>query len=204
MTPLDSNPSVGLILLAAGASRRMAGKSKQLLVYEGETLIRRAVNTALASICRPIIVVTGAHREKVEAEIADLPLEIVFNKDWDTGMASSIRSGINHLIATAETCAAVVILCDQPLVDSAVIDRLITAYRKTAPSLVAGKYNGLHGVPAIFDKRLYPSLLALTGLRGAKNVILDHSADLAEIPIPAAAFDIDTLADYQRLVGDVH
>lgn len=196
--------SVGLILLAAGASRRLVGQSKQLLIYEDETLVRRAAKTALASLCRPVIVVTGANREKVEAEIADLPLEIVFNEDWETGMASSICTGIEQLILTAETNAAVVMLCDQPLVDADDIDRLIAAYRTTGAPLVAAKYNGTHGVPAIFGKLLYPSLLGLTGLQGAKNIILDHSADLAEIPVPAAAFDIDTLADYQRLVGNLN
>lgn len=72
--------SVGLLLLAAGASRRLGGEPKQLLNYEGENLLRRAARTALASGCRPIIVVTGAHRERIEAEIADLPVEIVFNE----------------------------------------------------------------------------------------------------------------------------
>lgn len=195
-------PSVGLILLAAGASRRMAGQSKQLLIYEGESLVRRAAKTALASLCRPVIVVTGANREKIEAKIADLPLYIVANEDWETGMASSIRTGIEHLIVTAETSATVVMLCDQPLVDEMLINRLIDKYRTTGAPLVAAKYNETHGVPALFDKRLYPSLLALTGLQGAKIIIIDHSADLAEIPVPAAAFDIDTLADYVQLVDN--
>ncbi len=67
--------TIGLLLLAAGASRRMKGEPKQLLIYEGESLLRRAANTALASQCRPVIIVTGAHRERVEREVADLPLE---------------------------------------------------------------------------------------------------------------------------------
>jgi molybdenum cofactor cytidylyltransferase len=163
-------------------------------------LLRRAARTALASLCRPVIVVLGAHRESMESEIADLPLEIVVNEQWATGMASSIRAGMKHLVSRAETCAVVVMLCDQPLIDARIINELVAAYRKTGAPLVAAKYNGTHGVPALFDRQLYSALLALTGSQGAKSVILAHSAHLSEVPAPEAALDVDTLADYERLV----
>lgn len=195
-----TTPTVGLLLLAAGASRRLGGEPKQLLTYKGESLVRRAARTTLASVCRPVVVVTGAHHERVESEIADLPLEIAFNEQWATGMASSIRAGMQRLTARAETCAVVVMLCDQPRVDASVINELVAAYRATDTPLVAAKYNDTHGVPALFDKRFYPSLLTLTGLQGAKSIIHAHSAHLSEVSAPEAAFDVDTLADYERLI----
>lgn len=195
-----ATPTVGLLLLAAGASRRLGGEPKQLLSYEGESLLRRAARTALTSLCRPVVVVTGAHRERVENEVADLPLEIVVNEQWATGMAASIRTGMEHLIAHAETCAVVVMLCDQPLVGAPLINKLVAAYRQTGAPLAAAKYNGTHGVPALFDRQLYPALLALTGSQGAKSIILAHSAHLSEVPAPEAALDVDTLEDYERLV----
>jgi molybdenum cofactor cytidylyltransferase len=70
----------------------------------------------------------------------------------------------------------------------------------TNAPLVTAKYDGTHGVPALFDQRLYPALLALTGSQGAKSLILAHSAHLSEVPTPEAALDVDTLADYERLV----
>ena len=91
-------------------------------------------------------------------------------------------------------------LCDQPHVDAPLINGLITAYRTTNAPLVAARYDDTHGIPALFDRRLYPELLALTGSQGAKSITLAHRAPLAEVPAPAAAFDIDTLADYERLV----
>ncbi len=194
-------PTVGLLLLAAGASHRLGGEPKQLLNYEGESLLRRAARTALASGCRPIIVATGAHRERVEAEIADLPVEIVFNEAWTAGMASSIRAGMEFLAAHAETCAVVLMLCDQPHVSASLINELVTAYRATGVPLVAAKYDATHGVPALFDRQLYPALLALTGAQGAKSIILTHSAHLLEVNAPEAAFDVDTLADYEQLVA---
>lgn len=195
----DQQGKVGLLLLAAGGSRRL-GEPKQLLVYEGETLLRRAARTALASLCHPAIVVVGAQAEKTRAEIADLPLTIVVNEAWPNGMASSIRAGMERLTAHEDTHAVVVMLCDQPLVGAEVINKLVGAYRATNAPLVAAKYNDTHGAPALFDWRLYPALLALTGSQGAKNVVLAHSAHLTEVPAPAAAFDVDTLADYERLV----
>ena len=200
MTNEDGATStVGLLLLAAGASRRL-GAPKQLLAYKGESLLRRAARTALASLCRPVIVVLGAHRESVESEIADLPLEIVFNEGWAMGMGASIRAGMEYLTARADTRAVVVMLCDQPRVEARIINELVAAYRVTNAPLVTAKYDGTHGVPALFDQRLYPALLALTGSQGAKNLILAHSAHLSEVPAPEAALDVDTLADYERLV----
>jgi molybdenum cofactor cytidylyltransferase len=194
-----TTPTIGLLLLAAGASHRLGGEPKQLLSYRGESLLRRAARTALASQCRPVVVITGAHRERVEAEVADLPLEIAFNKQWETGMASSIRAGMEHLAAHAETCAVVVMLCDQPFVDAPLINKLVTAYSATGAPLVAAKYDGTHGVPALFDQRLYPALLALRGAQGAKSIILAQHAHLAAVNAPEAALDVDTPADYERL-----
>lgn len=189
-------PTVGLILLAAGASRRL-GAPKQLLSYQGESLLRRAAHTALASVCRPVVAVLGAHRESVRSEIADLPLEIIVNEEWSSGMGASIRVGLQHLAATVD--AVVIMLCDQPLVGAALIDRLAAVYRAGNAPLIASKYNATHGVPALFDRRLYPALLALEGAQGAKKVILAHSGQRAEVYAPEAAHDVDTLADYQGL-----
>jgi molybdenum cofactor cytidylyltransferase len=194
-----SRQTIGLLLLAAGASTRI-GTPKQLLVYKGQTLLRRAAEAALASPCHPVVVVLGANCEKVKREIADLPVEIVVNEQWADGMATSIRAGLEHLSAYANTSALVVMLCDQPLVDTRTINALIATYRATGAPLVAAKYNDTHGVPALFDQQLYPALRTLAGAQGAKNVILANSAHLAEVPAPEAAFDIDTLADYERLI----
>jgi molybdenum cofactor cytidylyltransferase len=202
MTGEDATTTtIGLLLLDAGASHRLGGEPKQLLSHGGESLLRRAARTALASQCRPVVVVTGAHRDRVEAEIADLPLAVAFNEQWATGMASSIRTGMAHLTAQAETCAVVVMLCDQPRVDAPLINKLVAVFRATDAPLVAAKYDGTHGVPALFDRRLYPALLALKGTQGAKSIILAHAAHLSEVVAPEAALDVDTLADYERLVA---
>src|SRR5437868_1282596 len=105
--------AIGLLLLAAGASSRM-GAPKQLLRYEGRTLLRRAAETALASVCRPVVVVLGAHAPQLQPELIGLPLRIVVNTHWEQGMGSSLRVGMETLLQEpkAEIEAVVIMLCD--------------------------------------------------------------------------------------------
>src|SRR5437868_14169899 len=99
---------VGLIVLAAGASSRM-GTPKQLLRYDGETLLRRAVRVALGARCRPAVVVLGAQAEALRGEVVGA--QVVINEEWAEGMASSLRCGLRALeAATSEPLAAAVLL----------------------------------------------------------------------------------------------
>src|SRR5947199_10804400 len=91
---------VGLLLLAAGGSARM-GAAKQLLRCEGQTLLRRAAETALASVCRPVIVVLGARCDALRPELHGLPVEITENPDWALGMGSSISAGVQAMTRIA-------------------------------------------------------------------------------------------------------
>jgi CTP:molybdopterin cytidylyltransferase MocA len=123
--------SVAAIVLAAGASTRLGeGRSKQLLRYQGRTLLRHSVEQALASACRPVIVVLGAEVERCQRELAGLDVHVTINPAWADGMGSSIRAGMTALVTAAPDARAVVItLCDQPLVGSAFLDRLVQRYQ---------------------------------------------------------------------------
>lgn len=89
-----------MLLLAAGGSRRL-GKPKQLLMHEGETLLRRAARTALASVCHPMVAVLGAHFETLRAQVQGLPVETVVNDAWPDGIASAVFPAITNTIFTA-------------------------------------------------------------------------------------------------------
>jgi len=198
---------VGIIVLAAGASARM-GAPKQLLRYDGETLLRRVVRAALGSRCRPAVVVLGAQAEALRGEIVGA--QVVINQEWAEGMASSIRCGL-HALATAmaEPLAAVVLLlCDQPFVTSMIIDRLLETYERKRPLLVASEYEAdgerTQGVPALFSRALFSELMALHGAEGARRVIRRHASKAALIAAPEAAFDVDTPEDYRRLANAVN
>jgi CTP:molybdopterin cytidylyltransferase MocA len=125
-----STHAVAAIVLAAGASTRLGeGRSKQLLRFQGRTLLRHAAEQALASSCRPVIVVLGAEVERCQRELAGLDVHVTINAAWADGMGSSIRAGMTALNAAAPDARAVVItLCDQPLVTGAFIDRLVERY----------------------------------------------------------------------------
>src|SRR5580692_2476743 len=108
---------VALILLAAGPSTRL-GQPKQLLPFRGRSLLRHAAETALASSCRPVVVVLGASAERMKSELTDLPVMIAVNSGWESGMGSSIRAGLEALTngknADAGVGAVVIMVCDQP------------------------------------------------------------------------------------------
>ena len=128
--------NVGAVVLAAGSSSRM-GSPKQTLQFRGESLLRRAALAAIGAGCRPVIVVTGAHREMYRRELEGLDVLEVLNTSWETGMASSIRAGAEGLVsADANVAAAVLLLCDQPHVTTRVISSLVSAHRATGKAAI--------------------------------------------------------------------
>jgi molybdenum cofactor cytidylyltransferase len=189
---------IGGLLLAAGASRRM-GRPKQLLSFKGRSLIRTAAETLVHSACEPIVVVVGAEREACINEIDDLNLDVFVNDDWRAGMSSSIKSGLTKLLTEEPDLDAVVILlCDQPLITSEMIDRLVDAFAESHSPIVAAEYDDVTGVPALFSREVFDELLNLDGDKGARDLI--RGADrVLTVAMPEAAFDIDTLADTARL-----
>jgi len=189
----------GLILLAAGGSTRL-GQPKQLLEYEGRTLLRRAAEMAIASQCHPVVVVLGAQADRLRTELTGLDLLIAENPDWQQGMGSSLRAGLAALeTAMPDLSGVVLMLCDQPLVTTASLDALRQAHQETGCSLIASEYAGTRGVPAFFSRALFPELRALGDAQGAKAIIERYASEAGTLPLPAGVWDIDTAADYERL-----
>src|SRR6476659_9124104 len=117
--------STAAVILAAGASSRM-GTPKQAVRFGGVSLLKRAAAAALGAGCDPVIVVIGANPEFSRAELSGLAIQEAFNAEWSTGMASSLRTGVQHLTATsADATALIVMLCDQPHVTSDVLTSLL-------------------------------------------------------------------------------
>lgn len=192
--------NVGVIVLAAGASERM-GQPKQLLRLGGRSLLRRAVDTALASVCRPVVVTIGAHRDLVEAELTSLPVVVAHNPEWSQGMSSSLRVGVAALLrAAAGVEGAVITLGDQPLVRAADIDRLVDTRHDTRKDIVASAYAGVRGVPMFIAAAMFDDVAALQGQGGAKHLIARYPARVAVVQLEAAAVDLDTPADVDRMV----
>jgi molybdenum cofactor cytidylyltransferase len=193
---------IGIVILAAGSSTRLP-QPKQLLSYCGQTLLRRAGQIAVASICRPVIVVLGAGAEALVPQLADLPVTVVENKAWRLGMSFSIRIGVKALeekFPKSTLTAAVIMLCDQPLVTPEHVNRLVEVHQVSGVSIVASEYGGAPGVPALFSRKYFPTLRSLSGDEGAKQVLRKNHNEVTCVPCPNAAFDIDTPADYESLL----
>lgn len=186
--------SVAGVLLAAGASRRM-GQPKQLLELDGEALVRRAARIALEAGCDPTIVVLGYEGDRVQAALSGLPCTKVGNPEWEQGMASSIRAGIEVLPQNAT--AALLLACDQPAVDAAFLRSLISAHRLEPGRIAAAAYAGGAGIPALFPRRCFEVLKNLSGDRGARALIED--GDVLSLPLLGGEMDVDTLLDYEEM-----
>jgi molybdenum cofactor cytidylyltransferase len=191
---------IGIVILAAGGSRRM-GQPKQLLPFRERTLLRHAVETAVASMCRPILVVTGAHAELVSLELQSLPVLIAYNSEWASGIGSSLRLAIQTLGAIDAMEGVVITLSDQPLVTADAVNRIVEAHYQTGKDIVASEYADTHGVPLFIGKRFFDEISALAGTEGAKRVIDRHLEEMTTVPLVEATFDIDTPNDYERLAS---
>lgn len=179
------------------------GRPKQTLPYGGESLLRRAALAALGAGCRPVVVVTGANAELSRRELDGLDVLEVFNALWETGMASSIRAGVEGLTsADADSEAAVLVLCDQPHLTPEVISGLVAAHRANGSDVVASAYGGGFGVPALFGRVLFAELAQLGGEGGAKQLIRRHASRAHFIPFEGGEVDVDTPEDFSRLTAE--
>jgi molybdenum cofactor cytidylyltransferase len=176
------------------------GSPKQLLRLGGESLVRRAVMTALASHCSPVFVVIGAEADSVTREISDLPVERVENVHWAEGIGSSIRAGIIAAAATQPPPDAVLVtLADQPAVTATLLNQLVAAGETAPAGLVACEYAGTIGAPALFACRHFDALRRLSGDRGGKALLAAHRNTVVLVPFAPAVIDVDTPDDYRRL-----
>jgi molybdenum cofactor cytidylyltransferase len=190
--------SPGLILLAAGGSSRMK-KPKQLLRWGDSSLLQVACKTALQTECRPVIVVLGCEAEACGQEIADLPVTVVVNPEWQKGMGSSIAVGVSALESAApETSGALFLLVDQPTVTPDLLNSLVKAWSPPKLPIAATSYGGSGGVPAIFAKTLFSELKALDPERGARALIAREISRTNLLDSGEALIDLDTPEIYEQ------
>ena len=124
---------------------------------------------------------------------------IVQNKQWQRGIGSSIRSGIQEVInSSPDIEASVLLVCDQPAVDARVIEQLVALRETTGKTIVASSYAGTLGVPALFARSIFEELLSLGDQAGAKSIVLRSSDRVASFPFPEGQIDIDTREDWNR------
>lgn len=189
----DEGRRVGAIVLAAGRSTRMGGSNKLMAEVGGRPLVRIAAEEALASRARPVIVVTGHQRERMETALADLDVKYVHNPDFAQGLSTSLKTGLAAL--PPELNGVIVCLGDMPQVRAAMMDQLIAAFDPQRGALVVvPTIDGERGNPVVWSRRFFPDLMALEGDVGARNLIARYPEAVVEVPLndKAALIDIDT------------
>ncbi len=189
-----------IIILAAGKSNRL-GSPKQLLQYKGKGLLQNSVEAALKTNINTVIVITGANASLIEKELIHYPVKQVFNENWEDGMASSIKCGLDYAERILpDLDAAMFIACDQPFVDGDLLKNLIEKQKETGASITACAYEEVIGIPAIFYKSIFPELKMLQGDNGAKKIIRNNNDILVTLPFKLGKIDIDTKVDYENLL----
>jgi len=193
--------NIGIVILAAGASQRM-GRPKQTLVLEdGVSLLRKTVDTALATSLRPVIVVVGANKPEVVPELKGLPVTIVDNAFWKEGMSTSVRVGLAGLFMTQPKLDGVLMLvCDQPYLTASLLEQMVHTYQDSGKKAVACRYQKQWGVPVLVGRDLLAELTHLTGEQGAKPLLKKHMKDVAFVDFDKGIVDIDTPEDVEKFL----
>ena len=216
---------MAIVVLAAGGSSRL-GRPKQLVRWRGRTLLRRAAETAVASVreagasvreagasvghparsaavaAGPVVVVLGAHARQMRSELEGLPVRVVVNRRWRDGIAGSLQTGVRAVRAASGRGgpgAVLFVTCDQPYVTPRLLRSLVQRFRRGAP-IVACAYAGTLGVPALFDRTFFGELASLEGDAGATRLIERHRDVVRVVAFERGAADVDSPGDVDSLL----
>ena len=191
--------NTGIIILAAGNSSRF-GNIKQLLHFNGKTLLQHVIDEAIKAGAEPIVVVTGANADEISKEINEEKVTIVFNEKWQEGMASGIVAGLKKAITLNNDIEKIIIaVCDQPFVSSSLFKQLYQTQEESAQHIVACAYADTIGTPALFTQKYFDALLVLKVMKAQKKFLKNNRDDVATVDFPQGNIDIDTQKDYENL-----
>jgi molybdenum cofactor cytidylyltransferase len=193
---MSTSVDLHVLVLAAGAARRF-GSPKQLVRVAGEPLLHGAVARATQVAGHGVTVVLGAYASDLAPLLRHTSAAILINRQWNEGLASSLRQGVGSLPGTCD--GVMVTLADQAAVSVFDLQRLASAWRRQPDYLLAASYGGQTGVPAIFPRWTFPDFARLHGDVGARALLLRYSDRCLRIPMPDAAIDIDTPEDLLQL-----
>lgn len=193
---------VGIIILAAGASQRM-GVPKQLLDVYGDLLVVKVIKECLKVDNVSVSVVIGAHKEVILPKLKDLPINIVENADWSSGMAGSIVRGLAGCYMIDKNMDAVLICtADMPEVSGQYLNEMVKAAEENEQAaIVASTYQKIIGVPALFKKETFLDLLELKGDTGASQIFKKFKSRIKKIDFEGLGIDLDTKEDYLQYIN---
>lgn len=199
---LKPSKSVCSIILAAGKSSRM-GMQKLLLPIDGVTIIKTIAEKSINSVIDTTIVVLGSHKNEIQEELKELPLQLIENVQYESGMLSSVQKGISTI--TKNIDGVLILLGDQPMVPTDLINRLIAVFNKTSKGIIVPTFEGKRGHPLLIDKKYFKEINTLNSEVGLRELLLTNSNDILEIAVQTNVIlkDIDTQNDYQIAINNL-
>ncbi|MEH6771179.1 nucleotidyltransferase family protein [Maribacter arcticus] len=203
---MNENLHIVVLIMAAGASRRMKG-IKQLLPWKNSNFLLETIRTVKESNADSVYVVLGANAETImsECNLQEKDTKIFLNPNWSLGLGNSITFGVKKLIESSSLPDGILIcLADQPLLSTTYLDSLISNFKKDSSKIIATKYKNRVGVPALFPKLLYPKLVLLEGDQGAKELLNVSYDEMVQLEPGLQSIDIDTKLEYNQLIQETN
>lgn len=196
---MSSEENIAVVVLAAGGSTRL-GRPKQLVEFKGKTLLERTMDEVEELGFQTKILVLGSKNEEIQDKIDSDSFKVAINTDWEQGMASSIKLGLEAAIAEENGLNHVLFLVsDQPFLERTNLIKLVHTQLTERPNATYSQYGRNIGVPAIFAREAFPLLLNLKGDEGAKKLIHLEDFKYCTEVFKKGGFDVDTEADVQQL-----
>lgn len=159
----------------------------------------KSMNAAIETGIENIIVVLGANEQEYHQLIEDARVHVVVNADWKKGMGNSLKAGLSYLLQQLPRAEAVItMVCDQPLINSDHLTKLVSEYKSSESVIVASFYQGVAGVPVLFDRTLFSELLSMSDEAGAKKILQQHPELIQMVPFSGGEIDIDTEDDLRK------
>jgi molybdenum cofactor cytidylyltransferase len=192
---ITDSPALHAAVLAAGPATRF-GSPKQLVRLGGSLLVHAAAARAATVAGQSVTIVIGAHARDVAPALRQSAASVVVNRDWEEGLASSIRTAVRT--APPRCDGLLLVLCDQPAITGDDLKRLYTAWRRHPVLIAAALYAGAPGLPALFPRWAFSDLMELRGDRDVRLILRRNIDQVIRVPMPIARMDLDTPEDLLR------
>jgi molybdenum cofactor cytidylyltransferase len=194
-----SAPPVAALVVAAGASRRL-GRPKQLEPWGEETLLEHVLAGVRRLEVGEIWLVLGANADEIEARLDVSGCTVVENPEWEEGLASSLRVGLDAILRLSRAELVLLVMGDQPEVNPEVVNKLLSAQRSSGRPAAVPRYRYMWGHPIVFERSLWPRIMSLEGDQGAKRLLQAHPDWVTEVLIEQPPpRDIDTEIDVEDM-----
>jgi molybdenum cofactor cytidylyltransferase len=190
--------SVAAVILAAGQSRRM-GQPKQLLRVAGKPLLEHTIANVRASGVQQIVLVLGARADEIRKSVSLDGVTVVENPEHEQGMGTSIGVGLKAL--SPGVSGALIVLADQPFVQTGTLDKLMEQHRQSKAQIVIPMFKGFRGNPVLLDRSVFPEVMGLPGDVGCRAIFGDHTQGIYKVAVDdvGVLLDADTPADVEQI-----